>query len=183
MVKQLVLRLVVLFFLLGIFVMGGNAFVFAAEQGVDEVGAEVQAAYSELGKGEVDKAIISFNKAIALGGNNTVAYTGLGNAYLQKGETDKALNAFNTAVTLDAKNSFAHAGLGHVYIQKGETDKAIASFNSAITLDAKNMHAYFGLGIAYLAAGKKDLALEQYNILKDLNADLAKQLNDQIQLK
>ncbi|MDD5355833.1 MAG: tetratricopeptide repeat protein [Candidatus Omnitrophica bacterium] len=147
MIKQLLLKSVVFLFLIGIYLAHSNSNVYSEyEQDVVEASMELQFAYSELSKGETDEAIVSFNKAISLDDKNSLAYTGLGNAYVQKGNFDEAIVSFNKAISLDDKNSLACTGLGKAYSRKGNFDEAIVSFNKAISLDDKNSLSYTGLG-------------------------------------
>lgn len=97
------------------------------------------------------------------------------------GNFDAAINDFNKVISLDNKNMVAYVGLGNMYNQKGNSDKAIEYYNKAISLDKKNSFAYYSLGLLYSSANRKDDALKILKILKDLNKDLADNLERQMQ--
>ena len=130
MIKQLLLKSVVSLFLIGIYLAYSNSNVYSEyEQNVVETSMELQFAYSELSKGETDEAIVSFNKAISLDDKNSLAYTGLGSAYVRKGSFDEAIVSFNKAISLDAKNSPAYYALGLAYLSLDKKDLALEQYN------------------------------------------------------
>ena len=97
------------------------------------------------------------------------------------GKLDAAINDFNKVISLDKKNASAYAGLGNSYAQKGNPDKAIEYYNKAISLNSKNPFTYYSLGSLYSSLNRKDDALKMLKILKDLNKNLADNLERQMQ--
>ena len=114
-------------------------------------------AYSK--KGDVDAAIESFYKAIALNDKDAHAYTGLGHAYSQKGNIDAAFAAFQRACLLDDKNVHAFIGLGHLYVRTGRMDLAELYFNKVLFINANEPRACRGLSDVYIQQGKTDKAI------------------------
>ncbi len=155
----------------------------ADKKEVLEINKIVQSGFDEMIKGNLDTAIVYFNKAILLDEKNSHAYVGLGKAYLRKGDAYNAMGYFNKAILLDEKDSRAYVGLGDAYLRKGFSEKAMAYFNKAISLDEKNSYAYYNLGLLCLSLNKKESALEKYKILENLNKYLADKLYEQIQLR
>ena len=132
-------------------------------------------------KGDFDKAIESFNKALSLDPKNFNAYNGLGNVYARKGDVDKAIESFNKALSLNANEPSAHIGLGNLYFRKGDTPKAIESFEKVLSTYPRNAEALFSLGAVYVTLKQKDAALKQYQLLSGIDKKLAEELNKQIQ--
>jgi len=62
----------------------------------------------------------------------------------------------------------------------GRYSEAIESYKEVIKLRPKLAQAYYNLGLTYYAINDKPSAMAQYDILKDLDAELAKQLYDAI---
>jgi len=99
-------------------------------------------AYSNRGfayynKGQYDRAIANYDKAIKLDPKFAIAYNNRGIAYGQKGDDDRAFADFDTAIKLDPKSADTYYNRGIVYGQKGDYDRAIADFDTAIKLDPK----------------------------------------------
>jgi len=83
-------------------------------------------------KGEVERAIADFDKAIALNPKDAIAYTNRGLAYSEKGDYDSAIADYDKAIVLDPKLALAYTARGLAYEKKGEYDKAIADYTQAI---------------------------------------------------
>ena len=93
-----------------------------------------------------DEAIKSYEKAIALDGNQAPAYDGLGRAYFSgPGNYDKAQQAFAKAVELAPLDASAYSGSGYVQLVKGNPAGAVESFNKALALAPGLQEAKDGL--------------------------------------
>ncbi len=88
-------------------------------------------------KGDLDRAIADFDKAIEFDPKLTPAYENRGFARNEKGEYDRAITDFNKAIELDPKLTLAYDNRGFARNKKGEYDRAITDFNKAIELDPK----------------------------------------------
>jgi len=86
-------------------------------------------------KGEVERAIADYNKAIALDPKFAKAYTNRGVAYRKKGESDRAIADFTKAIALNPKSAAAYYNRGYTYANKGEYDRAIADFRKALEIN------------------------------------------------
>jgi tetratricopeptide (TPR) repeat protein len=69
-------------------------------------------------KGEYDKAIEDFSRAIRLNPNYAVAYNNRGNAWGDKGDQDKAIEDYNAFVRLDPKNPIGYLNRGDLWRRK-----------------------------------------------------------------
>ena len=118
-------------------------------------------AYGE--KGDHDRAIADFNKAIELDPKYDEAYYNRGYAYSKKGDHGHALADYNKAIELDPKHAPAYINRGLVYFDKGDFDRAIADYNEAIELDPKYAKAYYNRGGAYGKKGDHDRAMADFN--------------------
>ena len=63
------------------------------------------AAYAN--KGQIDKAIVDYDKAIELKPKLTLAYDNRGLAFFQKGQYDRAIADYRKALEIDPSNSSA----------------------------------------------------------------------------
>ncbi|HBR22615.1 MAG TPA: hypothetical protein DD713_08660 [Nitrospiraceae bacterium] len=82
-------------------------------------------------KGQYDRAIADYNKAIVLDPNNAEAYTGRGVAYAKKEQYDRAIEDFNKTIALDPNNASAYLGRGAAYFLSGNKGRAISDFQKA----------------------------------------------------
>ena len=96
---------------------------------------------------------------------------------------DKAIDECQKCIELYPKHAEAYATLGAMYWDKGEMDKSIASYTKAIELEPFRDDAISALGAAYLQIGKIDDAKKQLTLLKDLESEFAKSLEEEITQK
>lgn len=111
-------------------------------------------------KGQYDRAIEDYNKAIELNPNYTYAYYNRGLAYYQKVQYDLAIENYNKAIYLDPNDAHAYNNRGNVYYHKLQYDRAIEDYNEAIKLDPNYTYAYNNRGNVYYTKGQYDRAIE-----------------------
>ena len=75
-------------------------------------------------KGEFDRAVADYNKAIDLNPDYVDAYNNRGGAYHDKGEFDRAVADYNKAIDLKSDYAQAYNNRGLAYDKKGEFDRA-----------------------------------------------------------
>jgi serine/threonine-protein kinase len=119
--------------------------------------------------GNVEKAIASFETAIARDKSNAPAWAGLARAYWRKlRETRdaswgaRALDAAHQAIAIDQYLADAHVSLGLVTLARGEAAAARQSLERALVLDPNNAAAHRGLGGIDQAANRFDEARARY---------------------
>lgn len=147
--------------------------------------------------GELEQAIIVYQKVLALGQNNqnreevARAYSGLSGIYHTRGELDKALAMQNKALEIDKllnnKKGIAddYDGLWVVYVTRGEMDKGIDVLNKSLQLNkslgrkegiATN---YDQLGLTYLfrKRGEFDKAIDFLQKSLQINEALGRKIS------
>jgi len=120
-------------------------------------------------KGEVDRAIADYTKAIALDPNYAFAYNNRGLTYEKKGEIDRAIADYTKAIALDPKNAIAYTNRGAAYYSKGALDRAIADFDEAIKLNPNYAITYTNRGYTYEKKGDKDQAIADFRKALEIN--------------
>lgn len=70
--------------------------------------------------------------------------------------------------------------LGVAYLNSNRAKDAVVAFQYAIKADANNAEARFNLGFTYLTLGDKKAAVEQAQLLKEIDSELAKELEELI---
>lgn len=101
-------------------------------------------------KGDNDKALNAFNKAIQLNPNLAEAYCYRGLIWEIKGDNDKALIDFKKTIKLESKHFSAYNDRGYIWLQAGKYDKALDDFNKSIQLKQNNADAYYNRAFVYL---------------------------------
>src|SRR5262249_9211527 len=111
------------------------------------------------GKGDLDKAVASFQQAIKLNPKYAVAYTNLGGVLHVQGKLDDAIASQRKAIEIDDKLATAHARLGILLCDyKHDYDGAIAEFQKAIAIDPKDRITHANLGCALMCKGEIERA-------------------------
>lgn len=149
-----------------------------------------QSGVAALSKGDYDKAILDFTKAISGGGSsmNVRLDYGEGNinvpmrfifisnraaAYVQKGDYELAIADFSEAISMTPRHHFLYFQRGIAHFRKEDYESAIADFSEAILLapdDNPVQAAYhFERAEAHLQNRNYDLAIAdlEFGLEKD----------------
>src|SRR5215510_11792957 len=110
-------------------------------------------------RGEFDRAIAEFDKAIEINPQLADAWCNRGLAYHLKGDIEQATAELDRAIKLDPHHIVANYSRGVLLQSRGEADKAMADFNRAIELNHRFAEAYTNrgrirYGIGYLQQGR-----------------------------
>ena len=97
-------------------------------------------AYSNRGlaygmKGDCERAIGDFSKAIQLDPQEYNTYCNRGTAYVERKQLDEAIRDYSRAIRLNPKRADAYSIRGRTYWQNREYDKAVQDYTEAIRLD------------------------------------------------
>jgi tetratricopeptide (TPR) repeat protein len=115
-------------------------------------------------RGQNQRAIQDFNKAIYYKPNYADAYSNRGNAYSGLGQYQRAMDDFNKAIRLNPHSAKAYYNRGAFTFNKlGQYQPAIEDFNEAIRLKPDLLSAYEGQGAAYSKIGQYQRALDYLN--------------------
>jgi tetratricopeptide (TPR) repeat protein len=88
-------------------------------------------------KGELDRAITDFNKALKINPRDVRAYLSRGVAYGKKDQHDQAIADFTAALKIDPKLAKAYFGRAIAYTSKKDFDKAWEDVHKAQSLGAQ----------------------------------------------
>jgi tetratricopeptide (TPR) repeat protein len=131
-----------------------------------------------LGKGEFQKSLEYFEKAVTLDKNFAMAYSNMGAAnyglYFQTRRTTHftaCLENFQKAVALDPTLNLAWRGLGRAYWADRKLERAVAAWEKAVTTDMTDYDSTINLGQAYLEQGDKSRALRCFERYLSLRKD------------
>ena len=123
-------------------------------------------------KGDIDKAIADFTKAVEVNPKSARAYDFRGALYSKRNERDLAIADFEKAIAINPKYVNAYNNRGIVYGRKGEIEKAIADYTTAMEIDPKYTWAYNNRGLAYGRKGEIDKALADFDKAIELDPEV-----------
>jgi tetratricopeptide (TPR) repeat protein len=129
-----------------------------------------------------DEALESYRKAVQINSEYTDAHFALGVLASMLSEYDESVASLKKAIKLNPKHSRACFSLGDVYSELENHEEAVKYYKKAVQLKPKDAAARYSLGVAYLKLDKQlvSSARKQYNILKKMDQDLAKDLEEKL---
>lgn len=119
------------------------------------------------GKGDNDRAIADYGRAIALNPEYAAAYDNRAIVYAAVGNYSRAIADHGRAIALDPKVARSYYNRGTTFYNHGEFDSAIKDFNRAIALHPKYAAAF----------GNRGLTREKQGELQKAAADFRKALS------
>lgn len=111
---------------------------------------------SHAAKGQYNKAIADFNKALELNPREAKTYLGRGIAYLEKFEYDKAISDFSQAIEINPKFAEAYEGRAEAYIGQGKLDEANSDYKKAEEIDPTIAEDAKNRGLGYRSDASKE---------------------------
>ena len=122
-----------------------------------------------------------FRRAIAVNGNNDIAYNNLGFYLFQNGRLDEAKENFCRALQINPAFKKCRVNLddlGNLFSNNGECSKAMECFDAALLSNTNFFDAQFGLANALLTCGRTDEAIEHFRRAAQLKPDDAATYNN-----
>ena len=101
-------------------------------------GTEWQMAQQQFFAGDLDKALKTVNRSLAINPNVTKSHVLKGRILIEKGRLEEARDCLLTAEKLDDKSVDAQYFLGIVHEQFNQPEDALARYNKAAELDTAN---------------------------------------------
>jgi tetratricopeptide (TPR) repeat protein len=113
-------------------------------------------------KGQYDRAISAYKKAIKAFPRYAKAHSNLGYALFEINKYDRAIEAFSLAIEYDPKYSRAYNNRGLVYFAKGEYSNAVRDYNKAIEIEPALAKPYDNRGTIYMLTGDEEKACADF---------------------
>ncbi len=121
--------------------------------------AHVEAGVFYHKKGEIEKALGLFKKAIELNPRYPKAYNNLGNLYNDLGKNEEAIAIFKKAIEVDPGYIEAYNNLANTYSDMGKKEEALSLYKKVIEINPKDPDAYYNLANVYSEMGKEEEAI------------------------
>lgn len=133
-----------------------------AEAEPENVENLVNLGWAYFQKGDLNQALLSFDKATTLDEQYFPAFFNKGLTYLQMEKFDLAIRAFQHAVQLAPRDHVSQMNLGIAYAGANEPDKAVEALSKAYLLRPGTVEILLRLGDIYAKTGQSDKAREKY---------------------
>jgi tetratricopeptide (TPR) repeat protein len=133
-----------------------------------------------LDNGQIDEALRSFDRAVALSPESPLGYIGKGLAFGKKGDFKAAFDNMEKAEDLEEKGIEARIGMIRLLsMQRGEDwiTKAEKEFSKANDKEPNSARLHYYMGIAYKMAFDFDKAAGLFRTVLDLNKDFTSEAN------
>ena len=117
--------------------------IAAFDQVIARGGAGDQYSYlfrgrAQMAKGDIDAAMIDFDRALAISPSSTDALLARGMAWTRKRNFESALKDLDQALSKDERVE-SYLARGRVYEEQGNAERAMADFRRATELPPKNV--------------------------------------------
>ena len=122
-----------------------------------------------------------FRRAIAVNGNNDIAFNNLGYYLFQCGRLNEALENYRHALQINPAFKKCRDNLetlGDYFCKNGECSLAVECFDTALLSNTNYFEAHYGLANALLKCGRTDEAIEHYQRAAQLKPDVGATYNN-----
>jgi len=123
--------------------------------------------------GQLDAAVKSFEKALALKPDYTEVNYNLGLTFQELDQLDAAVKCYEKAIAVNPDHAEAHNNLGVTLKELGQLDAAVKSYEKAIAIKPDYTEAHSNLGNAFKELGQLDAAVKFYEKAISANPDSA----------
>jgi len=122
-------------------------------------------------KGECEKAIYSYRKALELDSNSAEIYQSLGDTLVKIGELDEAVIVYQKAIEIQPSLWEVHHNLGDIWQGQGRLEEAVAAYRLAIEFNPDFSWSHNNLGDVLIKQEKWEESAVAYGRAIELNPD------------
>jgi Flp pilus assembly protein TadD len=115
-----------------------------------------------LDAGQIEQAIIHFQRALKYSPENASTHSDLGIALFRMGQVDEAIVQFQKAVALQPEAPEGHSNLGNALVRKGQMEEAIIELRKAVKIQSSDAVVQNTLASLLLQRGQLDEAITHY---------------------
>jgi len=165
---NLLLKLGLLYWRKGNFLMAGNALESALQTATHLQNGQLQAecynaiALVNTSMGRYEEAIESYRQVVPFASAQSAPWNQIGNLCLKVQRNDEAIVAFQKTIEHKPKDPIAWIGLGKVYSQIGYMNDAIRAYQKATEFAPSYALPWEELGNLYAALGRAEDAIQSY---------------------
>jgi tetratricopeptide (TPR) repeat protein len=144
------------------------------DEAIHVLSRDISEAYNNRGyawhlKGDYQRAVVDFTKALDITPDYADAHNNRGLALYQMGEYDRAMSDYNKAIEINPRLAEAYYNRAASWLNKGQYDQAVADYTKAIEINPRFGEAYYNRGIAWTKKGKYDFAIADCSKALDIS--------------
>src|SRR6266568_6648391 len=138
----------------------------------DSADAHVDRGTAFRARGELDEAVVSYQRALSLSPDTPATHFRLGNVLVDQGKPREAMACYEKALALKPDLPEAHLSLGNAFKDQGRLNDAVACYERALSLTIDLPSAHVNLGNVLNDQGKSNEAIACYQRALALRPDL-----------
>lgn len=119
-------------------------------------------------RGDFERSVEEFKKAIELKPGYADAYHNLANTYQQMGKTDEAVKNYQEAIKFNPNLWQSYQNLAAIYFEQEEFELAREWMEKAVEINPQNANLHLNLGTVYLKLEDAQRAQEEFQKAKGL---------------
>jgi tetratricopeptide (TPR) repeat protein len=123
--------------------------------------------------GQLDDAILAFQKALSIKPDYAEAYNNIGNALKDQDKMKEAIEAYNKALSIKPDYAEPFNNMGNALRDQGRLNEAIKVYKKALSIKPDYAEAYNNMGIALKDQDKMEEAIEAYTKALSIKPDYA----------
>ena len=123
--------------------------------------------------GQLDDAILAFQKALSIKPDYAEAYNNIGNALKDQDKMKEAIEAFTKALSIKPDYAEPFNNMGNALRDQGRLNEAIKVYKNALSIKPDYAEAYNNMGIALKDQGKLEEAIKAYLKALSIKPDYA----------
>ena len=131
-----------------------------------------------MSTGQLEKAVINYNRAVGLNPDFAEAYNNRGIAHRSLGKFNEAVSDYDRAIELNPNFAEAYNNRGTVYGTLSRFNQAVSDYNRAVELNPLFAQAYYNRGIMYDKLGLIQSAISDYDSAIALNPNFIEAYNN-----
>ena len=117
---------------------------------------------------DVDLALQSYERALAIEPQNVAALLGMGDALYENGNYSDALHYYEQATAFDP-SARGYRGQGNALCAQGEYNRSLPLFDKSLSRNPLDVDALLGKGLALAALGNSSLAIKCFQEIVSVN--------------
>jgi Flp pilus assembly protein TadD len=126
-----------------------------------------------LDAGQIEQAIIHFQRALKYSPENASTHSDLGIALFRMGQVDEAIVQFQKAVALQPEAPEGHSNLGNALVRKGQMEEAIIELRKAVKIQSSDAVVQNTLASLLLRQRRADEAMDHFRKAVQIDPKLA----------
>ena len=140
-----------------------------------ETRAEIDflAGNSFLALGQLDEAMVQYQKSLALWPEGADANFGVASVFFKKGQIDDAVAQYKKTLEINPNFVEAHNNLAYIFLKRGQMDDAIIQYQKTLEIRPDFVEAHNNLAYCFLQVDRVDDAIAQYQEAVKIEPDSA----------